>query len=189
MWHTRALELYCKQELPTYKTQQILLAEGHQISVTAIRRYLKRQNVYRDMTQVNKLMGYVGKPRGWAAVKRQPRSCELCTGEFIPISRTQRWCRACCPTINDSKRCSAYGINRSQFETFLQRSRGVCEICGEKEAKLCIDHDHHSNRVRGLLCNFCNRLLGHYENPVSKKKLDNWTHRADAYLMLKTPYT
>ena len=34
-----------------------------------------------------------------------------------------------------------------------------CEICGSTE-RLCIDHDHKTGEVRGLLCNRCNFALG-----------------------------
>lgn len=48
-----------------------------------------------------------------------------------------------------------------------------CEICGksleeikEKDIQsrgLCIDHDHITNKFRGLLCTGCNRYLGWYD--------------------------
>jgi hypothetical protein len=38
-------------------------------------------------------------------------------------------------------------------------------IC-ETEEKLVVDHNHKNNLVRGLLCNHCNRGLGHFrDNP------------------------
>ena len=39
---------------------------------------------------------------------------------------------------------------------------GKCWICqGDNGLKaLCIDHDHKTNNVRGLLCNLCNRAIG-----------------------------
>jgi hypothetical protein len=53
----------------------------------------------------------------------------------------------------------------------------VCEICGKTESKmnpftesnyaLCADHDHNSNKFRGLLCSVCNRQLGWFENNQS----------------------
>jgi hypothetical protein len=47
----------------------------------------------------------------------------------------------------------------------LARQRGVCKICKLKYAKrLCIDHDHQSGEVRGLLCSSCNSGLGFYKD-------------------------
>ncbi len=39
---------------------------------------------------------------------------------------------------------------------------GLCAICGKDliENRCCIDHDHKTGEVRGLLCNNCNALLG-----------------------------
>jgi hypothetical protein len=34
-----------------------------------------------------------------------------------------------------------------------------CEICGSFN-KLCIDHDHKTGRVRGILCQGCNQAIG-----------------------------
>lgn len=64
-----------------------------------------------------------------------------------------------------------------------------CEICGrtlkeiiEKNPKsrgFCIDHDHETNKFRGLLCNGCNRHLGWYDKHkinvdkyISKNKVE-----------------
>lgn len=48
----------------------------------------------------------------------------------------------------------------------------VCEICGRKETmknhgvncNLAVDHDHATNKFRGLLCYSCNTKLSWYEN-------------------------
>ena len=39
---------------------------------------------------------------------------------------------------------------------------GCCKICKQPTAynKICVDHDHKTNKVRGLLCTHCNTLLG-----------------------------
>ena len=38
-------------------------------------------------------------------------------------------------------------------------SPGKCEVCGSTD-RLCIDHDHQTDEVRGLLCHNCNTALG-----------------------------
>jgi len=40
---------------------------------------------------------------------------------------------------------------------------GNCQICNRKE-KLCIDHNHQSGYVRGVLCNSCNSGLGFFKD-------------------------
>lgn len=39
-------------------------------------------------------------------------------------------------------------------------ARGKCDVCGRADVKLCLDHDHKTNKVRGLLCDLHNRVLG-----------------------------
>jgi len=33
-----------------------------------------------------------------------------------------------------------------------------------------IDHNHETGKVRGLLCNYCNRLIGAIESDVGRAK-------------------
>lgn len=35
----------------------------------------------------------------------------------------------------------------------------ACEVCGSSE-KLCIDHNHTTGQIRGILCSGCNSALG-----------------------------
>jgi hypothetical protein len=69
---------------------------------------------------------------------------------------------------------SFYGITREQYEAMLATQGGKCAIdtCGrdvvsafsERRVPLkqiaCIDHDHVSGKVRALLCNRCNYVVG-----------------------------
>lgn len=44
-------------------------------------------------------------------------------------------------------------------DKLLSEQNGVCAICKE-EVKLCIDHNHETGKVRGLLCQKCNAGVG-----------------------------
>lgn len=68
-----------------------------------------------------------------------------------------------------------YGITTEQYLTMLEEQGGVCRICGNAETAttptgrskaLAVDHCHKSNRVRGLLCDACNKGLGAFEDDV-----------------------
>ena len=49
-----------------------------------------------------------------------------------------------------------------KFEKMLILQGGLCALCRKKSRRtLHVDHDHRSGRVRGLLCNSCNRGLGY----------------------------
>ncbi len=59
-----------------------------------------------------------------------------------------------------------YGLTLEAYEFLLKSQNGRCAIClslpGErvKNKALCVDHDHKTNKVRGLLCGPCNHALG-----------------------------
>jgi recombination endonuclease VII len=62
-----------------------------------------------------------------------------------------------------------YSITESQYFDMLAKCEDRCMICGEAEKAtdsrgntktLCVDHDHSTGEVRGLLCNDCNRGIG-----------------------------
>lgn len=55
-----------------------------------------------------------------------------------------------------------FGITQQQYNAILNRQFGGCGICRVKPSgrHFAVDHDHVSGRVRGLLCDRCNRLIG-----------------------------
>ncbi len=70
-----------------------------------------------------------------------------------------RWKRA--------TRLRRYGINEVEYDAMLARQGGRCAICRTDEPKgrygvFCVDHDHSTGAVRGLLCSFCNRALAQF---------------------------
>lgn len=52
-----------------------------------------------------------------------------------------------------------YGIDQAVFDALVELQEGCCAICG-RERPLCVDHDHETGRVRGLLCRICNSAIG-----------------------------
>lgn len=52
-----------------------------------------------------------------------------------------------------------YGLSADDLRTMKNRQDHRCAICRGKE-RLVVDHDHQTKRVRELLCDRCNRLLG-----------------------------
>ena len=61
--------------------------------------------------------------------------------------------------------CRSYGITVDQYNALLKRQRQACAICRAPSLKkmngrLYIDHCHKTGRVRGLLCDFCNKAIG-----------------------------
>ena len=62
----------------------------------------------------------------------------------------------------------AYGITKKDYDFMYETQEGKCQICGEKHKTLCIDHDHNTGKVRGLLCNHCNWAIGHFRDDVER---------------------
>jgi hypothetical protein len=57
------------------------------------------------------------------------------------------------------------GLTMEQFAQKLEAQNGRCVICGSTKSssgnkRFCSDHDHKTNKLRGLLCIKCNRGLG-----------------------------
>lgn len=61
-----------------------------------------------------------------------------------------------------------YGLSVEDFMAMAGSQGHVCKICGRPEADkygaLHVDHDHATNRVRGLLCGQCNTGLGKFRD-------------------------
>lgn len=87
---------------------------------------------------------------------------------FPPHNKTKSgfdsWCRSCRSTYRNAN-CRGKFRNVISDEALLKLKSEItqCVICGSNE-KLVVDHDHKTGEVRGLLCNHCNRGLGHFKD-------------------------
>jgi hypothetical protein len=51
----------------------------------------------------------------------------------------------------------------------FRAQKGRCRICGglpDATGRLCVDHNHATGKVRGLLCRLCNAGLGAFRDNV-----------------------
>lgn len=67
------------------------------------------------------------------------------------------------------RRCRKFGISQ---EEFIRLIHGTCEICGihysHGKAILYIDHNHKTDKMRGVLCHLCNAGLGMFTDNKGK---------------------
>lgn len=59
---------------------------------------------------------------------------------------------------------SKFGLTQEDYDAMLEAQAGGCAICGTEDTSpwdwFCIDHDHQTGTVRGLLCRSCNTAIG-----------------------------
>jgi hypothetical protein len=64
-----------------------------------------------------------------------------------------------------------YGLSLAEYDDMLESQDNGCAICGkppeENGKRLSVDHDHETGKVRGLLCNCCNRGLGIFHDDIA----------------------
>lgn len=64
----------------------------------------------------------------------------------------------------------AYGLCLEEYYELLEKQDDCCAICGRHQnllkRALVVDHDHYTGKVRGLLCNRCNQLLGIFNDNI-----------------------
>lgn len=73
-----------------------------------------------------------------------------------------------------------YGITLADYNNMFEKQNGFCLICGVHQSEikkaLCVDHNHDTGEIRGLICDACNKGLGHF------KDNENLLQRAIDYL-------
>jgi hypothetical protein len=74
-------------------------------------------------------------------------------------------------TAKNSYLLRNYGITYEQYLQLLEKQDHKCAICGTQESDrkggdLVVDHCHSSGKVRGMLCQKCNLMLGNANDLV-----------------------
>jgi hypothetical protein len=124
---------------------------------------------------------------------REVKNCNNCKLE-LPLSsfyknRNTRLgqCKDCCARKEKEYRATTkgatakrnatllrkYNIDYSSYEDMFNKQKGICLICrcdialfGDKSTVSHVDHCHITGKVRGLLCNYCNSVLGVYGEDI-----------------------
>lgn len=81
--------------------------------------------------------------------------------------------------VLDQQCSQKYGLSVSDYRELCDHAKNVCQICGQPETityrkrkrALVIDHNHKTGKIRGILCNKCNTLLGYANDSVNRLKV------------------
>lgn len=96
--------------------------------------------------------------------KKLPRS------EFADyyLKHSKYLCKSCNTERTHVYQIRRLGCSKQQYDDLMRKQNGGCAICGATvghhtkagAAKLAVDHDHKTGKIRGLLCGTCNKGLG-----------------------------
>lgn len=83
-------------------------------------------------------------------------------GRLAIVAAQQRERYRLRPTFYRAKaRRQLYGISAEDYRSLVIGQAGRCLVCGRvPDHDLHVDHDHLTGKIRGLLCNQCNRGIG-----------------------------
>lgn len=63
-----------------------------------------------------------------------------------------------------------YGLTVEEYNQMFVDQNGVCAICKKSPVnnrRLCVDHNHETGKIRGLLCDNCNLMLGNADDNIN----------------------
>jgi len=95
--------------------------------------------------------------------EEKPRTSEYFPKHTKTLDKFDSWCKICRASYRSHIRRGQYRSMITDEELIELLKTEECTICGSME-KLVVDHDHNRNFVRGVLCNHCNRGLGHFRD-------------------------
>jgi hypothetical protein len=106
---------------------------------------------------------------------------DLCSKCGIGVrKKTSVWCQPCANAYEKVRWASLsyadkktkhlksrYGLDYEWFMKTLEDQNNSCKICAvelvldfNSSNRACVDHNHETGKVRGILCNHCNRAIG-----------------------------
>lgn len=133
-------------------------------------------------------------PNPWRAqcrecVRARMRSWDKSKKEQDPIGyakqKHDQYLKYDKPGLRSRHLQKTYGLTGEQVAQMYENQEGLCAICsrlmditGRRGTRACVDHDHRTGIVRGLLCAQCNTGLGSFDDsPASLKSAINYLGR------------
>ena len=99
--------------------------------------------------------------------------CKICTSSHLISSAGLRTRLAELGRFAEGERSdfdrrifALYRLSRFHFDELLILQTGLCVLCNKAVRELCIDHDHNTGLVRGLLCASCNQTIKYWEERI-----------------------
>lgn len=90
--------------------------------------------------------------------------CDDCSARCEECDSFNYKCKGCQTRQSvRATRMKEYGLTLPEIIE-LEKIKG-CEVCGSGY-RLCVDHDHESGKVRGILCWHCNVALGNVRDRI-----------------------
>lgn len=92
-----------------------------------------------------------------------------CGNEKYKNSST--YCKKCLNNFsrkyhNTYYRYAKYGVTKVWFDKEVEKGCAICKI-DLKDKKVHIDHCHSSGKIRGVLCELCNKGLGQFKDNIT----------------------
>jgi hypothetical protein len=73
-----------------------------------------------------------------------------------------------------AERLKKHNITPDVYNDMFNKQEGKCPICNRHQSELvkglCVDHDHITGKIRGLLCTKCNLRLGTFNDNIEHLK-------------------
>lgn len=164
----KAEKLYVEELLTIGETVEAMRRQGYPLAMWRLSNWLNSRGVARSSAQT--------------IVERRKAKIDDCMCAIPdcnnPPKGCKRYCEECIPDSTALKAWYDHGLTHKQVTAIFASQGNVCAGCkqsllrgmkGSSRSRnnFCVDHDHVTGKIRGILCHRCNTILG-----LSKDSMD-----------------